>query len=259
MVKAFIKHVLGVDSGHRGIYGETGGYYGTVEQQGRLTLHLHLLLYIKGALPPQEIRNRLMTRGSEFEQALIAYLEAVHVGEFHNGDLATITILGELKVNPQVPKDTNSAYWNPTLTMPVPPPGRCKDKKCSGCKLCIQRGNWWSNFWETTDDLMVKSNVKSQGAKGCLNKDGVCTARFPREVFPESIVDYSDGSLNVKKLESEINNVTPMLTYCLRCNTDVTSLLSGTAIKAIVAYISDYVSKASLKSYQVFSSMYDVL
>ncbi|KAJ7728188.1 hypothetical protein B0H16DRAFT_1331108, partial [Mycena metata] len=271
MVKAFIKHVLGVDSGHRGIYGETGAYYGTVEQQGRLTLHLHLLLYIKGALPPQEIRNRLMTRGSDFERSLIAYLEAVHVGEFHNGDLAT------------VPTDTDSTYQNPTLTMPVPPPSRCKDNKCSECKHCLRLTDWWSKFWETTDDLMVKSNVhthhraheltakerrakvtkgmkvKSQGAKGCLNKDGVCTARFPREIFPKSVVDYSDGSLNVKKLESEINNVTPMLTYCLRCNTDVTSLLSGTAIKAIVAYISDYVSKASLKSYQVFSSVYDVL
>ncbi|KAJ7033855.1 hypothetical protein C8F04DRAFT_901399, partial [Mycena alexandri] len=32
IVKAFIKHVLGVDSGHPGIYGETGAYYGTVEQ-----------------------------------------------------------------------------------------------------------------------------------------------------------------------------------------------------------------------------------
>ncbi|KAJ6549430.1 hypothetical protein DFH09DRAFT_926156, partial [Mycena vulgaris] len=32
MVRAFIKHVLGVDSGHLGLYGETGGYYGTVEQ-----------------------------------------------------------------------------------------------------------------------------------------------------------------------------------------------------------------------------------
>jgi hypothetical protein len=87
MVKSFIKHVLGVDSGHPGLYGETGAYYGTVEQQGRLTLHLHMLLYIKGALSPQETRNRLINPGSAFEKSLIQYLEAAHVGEFHNGDL----------------------------------------------------------------------------------------------------------------------------------------------------------------------------
>jgi len=55
MMKAFIKHVLGVDTDHPGIYGDTVAYYGTVEQQGRLTLHIHMLLWIRGALTPQEI------------------------------------------------------------------------------------------------------------------------------------------------------------------------------------------------------------
>ncbi|KAI0041269.1 hypothetical protein FA95DRAFT_1476247, partial [Auriscalpium vulgare] len=32
MVKLFIKHVLGIDAGHDGLYGKTAGYYGTVEQ-----------------------------------------------------------------------------------------------------------------------------------------------------------------------------------------------------------------------------------
>ncbi|TFK51591.1 hypothetical protein OE88DRAFT_1712692 [Heliocybe sulcata] len=44
MVKLFIKHVLGVGSEQDGLYGKSSAYYGTVEQQGRLTLHLHLLL-----------------------------------------------------------------------------------------------------------------------------------------------------------------------------------------------------------------------
>jgi hypothetical protein len=35
----FIKHVLGFGEDHPGVYGNTEAYYGTVEQQGRLTLH----------------------------------------------------------------------------------------------------------------------------------------------------------------------------------------------------------------------------
>ena len=53
-----------MDQDHTGLYGKTSGYYGTVEQQGRLTLHLHLLLWIKGALSPQDIRDRLMSGDS---------------------------------------------------------------------------------------------------------------------------------------------------------------------------------------------------
>jgi hypothetical protein len=53
MIQTFISDVLGVEATHAGFYGQTSGYYGTVEQQGRLTLHLHLLLWIKGSLNPQ--------------------------------------------------------------------------------------------------------------------------------------------------------------------------------------------------------------
>ena len=56
MVETFIIDVLGIKAGHRGLYGDTGGYYGTVEQQGRLSLHLHMLLWINGSVSPQEMR-----------------------------------------------------------------------------------------------------------------------------------------------------------------------------------------------------------
>ena len=55
MCENFIKHVLGFGKKHPGLYGETKAFYGTVEQQGRLTLHLHMLIWILGALSPQEI------------------------------------------------------------------------------------------------------------------------------------------------------------------------------------------------------------
>jgi len=42
------------------------------------------------------------------------------------------------------------------------------------------------------------------------------------------------------------------VTYLLRCNTDVTSLLSGTAIKSTIAYVTDYITKTSLKTHTMF-------
>ena len=55
IVKASIKHVLSMGTDHPGLYGDTAGYYGTVEQPGHLTLHLHMLPWISGALFPQDI------------------------------------------------------------------------------------------------------------------------------------------------------------------------------------------------------------
>ncbi|KAJ7205592.1 hypothetical protein C8J57DRAFT_1099965, partial [Mycena rebaudengoi] len=91
-----------------------------------------------------------------------------------------------------------------------------------------------------------------------MHSDGSCSARFPREVHLKTEVDVNDGSIRLKKLEPMVNNVTPSVTYVLGCNTDVTCLLSGTSIKAVAAYISDYVTKSSLKTYHVFQSVQNV-
>ena len=63
------------------------------------------------------------------------------------------------------------------------------------------------------------------------------------------------GYLTLKKGESMMNTFTYLVTYLFWCNTDVTSLLSGTAVKAVVAYISDYISKTPLKTYVVFDTI----
>jgi hypothetical protein len=86
----------------------------------------------------------------------------------------------------------------------------------------------------------------------CFDSNGECKRRFPRTVFQQTMVDPNTGALNLKKGEPWMNTVTPALTYILRCNSDVTSLLSGTAVKAVVAYVTDYITKQSLKTYSVF-------
>jgi hypothetical protein len=58
LVKLFISEILGFDSKYTGLYGDANAYYGTVEQQGRLTLHLHMLIWLQGNLTPQDMRKR---------------------------------------------------------------------------------------------------------------------------------------------------------------------------------------------------------
>jgi hypothetical protein len=300
MVRSFIKNVLGVEHEHPGLYGKTSGYYGTVEQQGRLTLHLHLLLWIAGALSPQDIRDRLMSKDSVFQQELIQYLESVHQGEFLTGSMDSVRASvpmqtesrGGIHTVLQDPQPTAGLpsvleYKDPTQTLPKPVPPCCSDPSTCHCEKCKTNGDWWNDYYTTVDDLLLKSNIhrcttssaarNSQaveeistpvtsktskyvkaGPKGCLDRNGVCRARFPRDVHETTTVDEADGHVVMKKLEAYMNTFTPCLTYLMRCNTDVTSLSSGTSIKAIVSYISDYVTKPALKTHQIFSSMYDV-
>jgi hypothetical protein len=259
MCNTFIEHVLGVGKKRPGLFGKTSAYYGTVEQQGRLTLHMHLLLWIQQSLSPQEVRDRIMDRTSDFQKLMVEYLEGVHVGEFFEGSLAEVK--SRVKEAEKVP-----GYVNPTKSMPDPPPPACEDKACSGCSKCSRLLAWWNKFKNTVDDLICRSNVHTcitsvrdkegkEIKKACLNREGQCRARFPREVVSETMVDPLTGALKIKKGEPWLNTFTPTITYLLRCNTDVTSLLSGTAIKAVVGYITDYVTKTGLSTYSVFDTI----
>lgn len=85
MVEMFIKHILGVDADHRGLYGDTSAYYGVIEQQGQPLLHLHMLVWIQEGISPDEIWQKLLDPDSDFQKCLIQYLETVHAGELMTG------------------------------------------------------------------------------------------------------------------------------------------------------------------------------
>ena len=194
MVKTFIEDVLGVEASHRGLYGDTAGYYGTVEQQGRLTLHLHMLLWIKGYLNPQELRDKIMNSDEAWQNRLYKYLESCHSGEFITGSHAEVSE----RLEEEKAKD---GYIDPTQTLPDPPPNKCRqnhnDTEALRCKGCKDMTNWEEKYKMTVDDLLHRSNVHNC-SRG-INKDGVrkkkspgscmdnkwnkCKARFPRPTF----------------------------------------------------------------------------
>ena len=263
MIQMFIRHVLGVEKDHDGLYGKTAAYYGTVEQQGRLTLHLHMLLWIQGSPSPDDLRSKILDPDSDFRQKLVEYLENAHAGDFLLKNKADVE--ADVHLASQSPE-----YKNPTETLPEPPPQLCHNIPKNDCDGCTSVTSWWSRLQSTVNDLLLKSNVhkcstnrnkdgsqnKGRPYKGCLdNIWGRCKARFPRALFEKTEFDMETGRIDVKKRDSWLNTFTYLVTYLFRCNTDITSLRSGTAIKAVLLYVSNYVTKPSLKTHVIFETV----
>ena len=270
MVDLFIEHVLGVTKDRGGLYGDTSGYYGTVEQQGRLTLHLHMMVWIRNSLTPQEIRDRIMDPDSDFQEAMVQYLESVHKGEFATGNLETVS------QNITSSTTKNPLHIPPTELLPQKPPAKCDHEIKLDCTQCQTYERWWKKYNDEVDEILYLSNVHkcvtraagkvSKGAKnsgvheydnrGCTDpKTGLCKARFPRQTYAATQLDPETGALIMKKGEPWLNTFTPAVSYMLRCNHDVTSLLSGTAIKSVIAYVADYITKTPLKTHVMFQSI----
>ncbi|KZP22504.1 hypothetical protein FIBSPDRAFT_739008, partial [Athelia psychrophila] len=210
-----------------------------------MTLHLHLLLWIFSAMTPQEIRDRLMSEDSDFQRRMVEYLESSHHGEFIQGDHRQVE-------HTVADRESLPDYSNPMENLPAEPPALCDHDPDENCEKCGMRDAWWRNYETTVDDILFKANMHTCRVNRCYPTGGHCKARFPRDTFASTMLDPETGALNMKKGESHMNTFSYVIAYLLRCNHDVTSLLSGTALKAVVAYVTEYVTKSGLKTYQIF-------
>jgi len=78
---------------------------------------------------------------------------------------------------------------------------------------------------------------------------------FPHPIHDQTKVDPETGALLMKKGEPWINTITPAVTYIMCCNTDITSLSSETSIKAVIMYVTDYITKQGLKTHVIFEAI----
>jgi hypothetical protein len=81
IIHAIIEELMGITapksrkgsiSCHEGIFGTVEEYVGTVEAQGRGTLHLHMLVWLQGAPTASVMKNRLQSQ--EFRMWVANYI-----------------------------------------------------------------------------------------------------------------------------------------------------------------------------------------
>lgn len=249
-VKLFLEVILRVDKEEEGLFGKTEAYYGTVEEQGRKALHLHTLVWIANACSPQELRDRLLENKDDFRTRIICWMEGFHQGELSTGTLAEVSqrIRDKTKCDEWEPvddEDTEASSSDPLYRLPPVPPPFASEAEVDA---------WFARVCEVTDEILARSNVHDQRHnQGCRRgRSKQCRARMPRDTRPATIVDLQSGALLLKKGEAWMNTFSLVMAYLFRCNTDVTCLLSGTAVRAILAYVADYVTKTTLKTHHIF-------
>ncbi len=253
VVSAFIRYVLGVGIDGPGLFGDTEAYYGTVEAQGRLTLHLHLLMWLRGGISPQQMRDQLLS-DPQFEIAVVGWLESCQIGQYSTttGDDLRSELEEEYvdrrRGTECVKTRLRAGVRDPATMRPCPPRDDMSEEDA---------GSWVVEMQHEADRVVHMSNRHDQNhGKGCWRgKPGYCRARFPRDIVDTSQIDRSSGAIRFKHLEPWLNTYNPTLSFLLRCNSDVTCLLSGTQVKSVMAYVTDYVTKTKLTTESFFTTV----
>lgn len=233
-VQVFISMLLGYDPTQKdltgGVLGLVKAHYRCVEAQGRGTLHCHMLVWLEGAPDPNKIRDHVKNGEKEWGQQLIHYLD----------DAITNII----------PDDPD-----PQLLVPS-----------SIHHLCSVRG---VNLEEPDLGLQLKSRLKDlhNVAKECqihshtrtcykyrkTGEDLHCRFDHDEDNFHEATeFDPETAEICLRCLHSMVNNFNSIMLEAMQCNMDIKFIGSA---KAILYYITDYITKTDLKTHVAFLAL----
>ncbi|KAA1478401.1 hypothetical protein DENSPDRAFT_788082, partial [Dentipellis sp. KUC8613] len=242
-IKAFLDIIVRYGRQDPGLFGQCEAYFGTVEAQGRGTLHCHMLLWLKGNLNPQALRDE-MVRDESFKTGVFDWIESIVKCEF--------------------PYMTH--VMNHTPERPVVRPQRSSDRDPR-----LQQGPYIPSlesmsteemdrfqiaFRETVTDLAEYCQWHEHHETCWKNlKPGQprdhahCRMRMDGTTRDLTSLDDATQSILLRRLHPWLNNFNDVVLFLLKSNMDVKFIGSGEAAKALVFYITDYITKSSLPTH----------
>ncbi|CAF1498697.1 unnamed protein product [Adineta steineri] len=284
-----------------GVVGPVKAYFGTVESQGRGSLHLHLLIWLNHVLKPADMKNKI--QDASFRENLIAYLEDIIKEDldefkdkrvFENLDaLRTIDLAGleentnenDIRLTPIKDQSSPSVpYASPPNLRGSPSisyasPQRIEllqtpihdqsifsmdvsDIQSRLPPACLPTPdpslpNFWSRFCADVTQLVESGNVHRHSdtcykyCKAMAKK--ICRLIMPRKLISVSTIDPETGHISMRRSHPWINNFNEYVISSCRSNMDIKFIWTGSDTKALVYYITDYITKTSLSFHDTFS------
>jgi hypothetical protein len=213
-----------------GILGHLLAFYGTCEFTERGSLHGHFLIWLLGGLNPNDIHLKLKSNPG-FQQQFFSYFEDIIQHHLPDVDVAI------------------DVHYEPRVERPPFPP----EFSTTTCSSDVLRE--WRSFMDTEVKKLGEVLQRHRCRPVCHKYGNVenCRFLFPHEFEPFSYFDDDTNSVVLKCLDSMVNYFNRYILVFCRHNHDLKCILSGKAAKAAMCYITDYITKMDLKTYQMLT------
>lgn len=245
-ITSFFESLIGLKKGGNnsdqkpGVLGVAKAYYGCVEVQGRGTLHCHMLIWLEGALNPQEIRDRVVnSQDSEFADRMCAFIDH---------------IIGN-SVPPEPPDSSQSPNCNRnTDSHPCSTRGPQRAQYASDGAYSHARD---LDFHRLVCNCQVHKHTDTC-YKYWKGGDDPKECRFglsETNHVPKTTFDMNTGEMQFRVSEGLVNNFCESILRAIRSNMDIQFINSGASGKAILYYITDYITKTQLKLHTAYAAL----
>ncbi|KAJ7061710.1 hypothetical protein C8F01DRAFT_962752, partial [Mycena amicta] len=220
-----------------GVFGRVKHYYGVFEAQNRGSLHMHILIWLEGALSPKLVQEKAMA-DAFFKNRLFAWLESI--------------------IKHELPPNTESADRLPKNTK----------KQClMGRPLHPDDPQFTERWPQYLRDILDNSDQVHTHNDSCFKKtpfskssltpdeqDILCRYNYPAKLFAETFMD-EDGKLCLKRIHAWVVGFNPTASGGLQCNSDAKYVGSGPLAMALSIYMTLYTAKSTLDSPVIMSAL----
>ncbi|KAI0350378.1 hypothetical protein OH77DRAFT_1384853, partial [Trametes cingulata] len=253
-MKAFVSELLGYDAKGKnistmmenanavpeGILGVVKAYYGCVEAQGRGTLHCHMMVWVEGGLNPAALKEHLMSDGGTvFGQRLIEFLDD--------------TIATDLP-GPYDESDMDPVRRYKPSKVPLTTRGFDLSASCEDVDVRRERHRDLRLLVACCQHHVHSNTCYKYQKEG--EHDRSCRFELEEEnSVPETRIDYDSGSLEMRHIDGLINGYNPTILEAMRCNMDIKFIGTGEDAKAVIYYITDYITKSQLKTHVAYAAL----
>jgi hypothetical protein len=228
MIETILEVLVGVSKDGRGkinrkegIFGMVNSYVGTVEAQGRGSLHLHMLLWLSGAPTAKELKHALSNEF--FREKVKQYIKSTIRADLN------MKGTDEVMAIPKIDAVSYSRPLDPRKTADV------------------------SVMVVTESQLARTTQLHQCSYSNCLKTvrgRTLCKRRAPFALALDDWVD-STGAWGPKRLCAFLNNWNSPLLITLRANHDAKLIMSGGDTNVLTWYITTYATKKQQRSSNV--------
>jgi hypothetical protein len=221
--KAVLDGLLGSKPADMGILGDVSNYFGVVESNGRGMLHLHTLVWMRGNLGFNQLRDRILA-DSHFADRMIKFLESVIMHSLHGPDSSPGETVSSTPPSPTA-RESDSEFVN---------------------KLFLD-----SNAIARTRQLHSKRHTATcfKYRRPGAGHDS-CRFGMPRDLLEVSKLDEY-GIVHLARNHAWVNPWNPSIASCIRSNHDISWIPTVSKSLSLLYYITNYATKDDVSPAQM--------
>lgn len=215
-----------------GLFGLTKGYFGCVEAQGRGTLHCHLFVWLEGALNPEEIKKRVEDK--QFTDRLCDYIDdciRTEIPPMPSGSVSYANANAHPCTTRGAPVTDTETFFDSSEAR------HDLHRLANACQKHVHSATCYKHWKGPHEQKECRFNLD------------------PSHHVEKTTIDRETGELEFRVTDGMVNNFCETILLAMRCNIDIKFIGSGQSAKAVLYYITDYITKSQLKAHTAYSAL----